>query len=205
MPANLLLELPDVDIDTVARTSTGIEIVAHSRTQTGVCPDCQHPSHSLHSRYRREPQDLPCFGEPVRLKLTVSRFRCRNPECRRQTFVERLPNLVAFYARCTRRLAAVLQLTTIESGAETGVRITTAATHRTSGALCAGSSPSSLGLAAAADCATSRTVYQNRETLFGSGHAVTYAPLPYVQTGSPQGLSTAAMERRLPQCPQAAR
>jgi transposase len=123
MPANLLLELPDVDIDTVARTSTGIEIVARSRTQTGVCPDCQHPSHSLHSRYGREPQDLPCFGEPVRLKLTVSRFRCRNPECRRQTFVERLPNLVAFYARCTRRLVTVLQLTTIESGAETGARI----------------------------------------------------------------------------------
>jgi transposase len=87
------------------------------------CPDCQQPSSSIHSRYIRQPQDLPCTQYGVRLELQVHRFRCYNQACPRCTFVERLPELVPFYARRTQRLTARLRAISFEAGAEAGARI----------------------------------------------------------------------------------
>jgi transposase len=87
------------------------------------CPDCQQPSSSIHSRYIRQPQDLPCTQYGVRLELQVHRFRCCNQACPRRTFVERLPELVPFYARRTQRLTARLRAISFEAGAEAGARI----------------------------------------------------------------------------------
>jgi hypothetical protein len=49
-------------------------------------------------------------GWAVRLELHVRRFFCHNQECQRQIFTERLPEVVASYARRTARLADLLTL-----------------------------------------------------------------------------------------------
>jgi hypothetical protein len=69
----------------------------------------------VHSRYDRHLADLPPLGRSVLIHLRVRRFYCRNAACPRQTFVERLPNLMAPFARRTCRLA--------EAQAQTGAAL----------------------------------------------------------------------------------
>jgi hypothetical protein len=54
--------------------------------------------------------DLPWIGCAVRLHLHVRRFFCSNSACARQLFTERVPSVVAPYARRTTRLTEVLTL-----------------------------------------------------------------------------------------------
>src|SRR5437868_2709181 len=71
-------------------------------TQSGsACPACGHHSRSVHSRYQRALADLPWGGVAVRLHLVVRKFFCHQPKCPRRIFTERLPSLVAPYARRT--------------------------------------------------------------------------------------------------------
>ena len=42
------------------------------------CPHCGRASRAVHSRYRRQPADLPSLGRRVRVGLRVRRFYCRN-------------------------------------------------------------------------------------------------------------------------------
>jgi len=91
-----------------------VQIQAHSLRSVGVCPHCQQPSSSIHSHYTRHPQDLPSVQQRVYLELRVHRFHCRNPACPHQTFVERLPDLVPFYARRTQRLSSIFRLVGLE-------------------------------------------------------------------------------------------
>jgi transposase len=46
------------------------------------------PSRSVHSRYWRVLRDLPSHGKAVELHVAVRRFRCRDPNCIRKTYVE---------------------------------------------------------------------------------------------------------------------
>jgi transposase len=59
----------------------------------------------------------------VRLQLHVRRFFCSNSECARQIFTERLPRVVAPYARRTTRLTEVLTLIGFALGGEAGKRL----------------------------------------------------------------------------------
>jgi len=52
---------------------------------------------------------LPWGAHPVRIQLTVRKFVCEKPSCERRIFTERLPDLVAPYARKTTRLVNALQ------------------------------------------------------------------------------------------------
>ncbi len=84
------------------------------------CPLCQCRSESVHSRYTRVVADLPWAGWGVRLELHVRRFFCQNPECKRRIFTERLPGVIAPYARRTTRLADLLTLIGFAMGGEAG-------------------------------------------------------------------------------------
>ncbi|MCA1849755.1 MAG: transposase family protein [Acidobacteria bacterium] len=75
-----------------------------------MCPRCQARSSRVHSRYIRCVADLPWHGVRVKLELHTRRFRCRNCLCPRRIFCERLPRVVAHYARKTVRLNAALEL-----------------------------------------------------------------------------------------------
>jgi transposase len=67
--------------------------------------------------------DLPWQGLPVRLVLRTRRWVCSNATCSRRIFTERLPGVVAPYARRTVRLAVVVEAIALALGGEGGARI----------------------------------------------------------------------------------
>ena len=90
---------------------------------TAPCPRCGKDARRVHSRYTRRLADLPCFGIPVRLELTVRRFRCSSPECPRRIFAERLPGFAAKHARSTDRLRRSHEAIGHALGGEAGSRL----------------------------------------------------------------------------------
>lgn len=89
-----------------------------------VCPDCGQESKRIHSRYIRKPADLPCSGIRVQLHLNTRRFFCDHSACPRRTFTERLPQIIASFARRTKRLIEVQQAIGFSDGGEAGARLT---------------------------------------------------------------------------------
>jgi len=104
-------------------TLAHLQIVARGLDRGGRCPDCGKKSRAVHSRYRRHPADLPSLGRAVRVSLRVRRFYCRNAACPRQTFAERVSQLVVPFARRTRRLAEAQDRTGAALGGEAGARL----------------------------------------------------------------------------------
>lgn len=97
--------------------------VVETTSPEALCPLCQCRSQSIHSRYVRVVADLPWAGWAVRLDLHVRRFFCLNKECMRQIFTERLPHVVAPYARRTTRLTDLFTLIGFALGGEAGKRL----------------------------------------------------------------------------------
>jgi transposase len=87
------------------------------------CPECGRRSTRVHSRYRRALADRPWQGVPVELRLRSRRFFCDTLDCARRVSTERLPELVAPYARRTLRLAEALELVGLALGGEGGARL----------------------------------------------------------------------------------
>ena len=103
---NDLCSIPGCRIEQItANSSTRLDIAAYGLGRSSRCPDCGRTSRAVHSRYDRHPADLPSLGRAVSVRLCVRRFYCRNAACARQTFAERLPDLVVPFAQRTRRLA----------------------------------------------------------------------------------------------------
>ena len=115
--------LPGCDVEQVVRDLDHLVVLARRRRRHGRCPSCGALSSSVHSRYERRPADLPSFGWPVRLIIRVRRFYCRHPGCRRRTFAERLPRLLAPRARRTRRLGRAQARVGLALGGEAGARL----------------------------------------------------------------------------------
>jgi len=112
------LRLDDVSIGADQIVAT-LEATAPRST----CPVCGTWSETVHSLYQRTLADLPWGRQTVRLQLRVRKFFCRQPACSRRVFTERLPSLVAPYARRTRRLTDVVRLLAFALGGEPGARI----------------------------------------------------------------------------------
>jgi transposase len=87
------------------------------------CPDCDQPTEQIHSWYQRTFADLPWQGFSVRFRLSTRRWHCPNPDCNRQIFTERLPTVVAPFARRTVRLAEVVDAIAFALGGEAGARV----------------------------------------------------------------------------------
>ena len=87
------------------------------------CPECAHPSSSIHSRYSRALRDLPWQGSSVQIRLQVRRFRCATEDCTRITFAEPLPLVASRYARQTKRLSETVRLIGYVLGGEAGARL----------------------------------------------------------------------------------
>jgi transposase len=82
-----------------------IIVSATSVRAEGICPHCNVPSARSHSRYQRILADLPWADFTVRIELTVRKWFCSTAACSRRIFTERLPSIVAPWARRTQRLA----------------------------------------------------------------------------------------------------
>jgi transposase len=119
----LLPDLPGCSVEQVSQTEEAILITACSTTSSSYCPDCQQVSSQVHSTYMRSPQALPSSGRPVRLLLRVRRFRCPNPVCRRKTFAEAFPHLVAPHAQRTSSVRDLLRVIGEAIGGEAGARL----------------------------------------------------------------------------------
>ena len=106
----LLPDVSDLQFIRLETDEQSIIAVVATISSGALCPLCQCRSESIHSRYVRCVADLPWAGWQVRLELHVRRFFCQNQDCQRRIFTERLPKVVAPYARRTIRLADLLTL-----------------------------------------------------------------------------------------------
>ena len=110
MPSTPLFPLPEgLEITAVSDTPEEVVVRVTSYRTTSVCPLCSTPSSAIHSSYRRKPRDLPCVGRPIRLLLTVKKFFCRQAQCPRKVFTERMPDLIEVSSRLTKRLRSAVQ------------------------------------------------------------------------------------------------
>ena len=123
LPLALLPASVAVSIDGVVLDDATITLLLRTTSTTACCPGCGVSSHHVHSRYARTVRDLPYQGRPTTLRLTARKFFCRNPDCPRRVFCERLPDLVPRYARSTSRLTDSHRAIALALGGEPGSRL----------------------------------------------------------------------------------
>jgi len=118
--------LPDpahVRLDLLCTEGDTLMLLVSSKGATAPCPVCSRLADRVHSRYVRTLADLPWNGTPVRLRLTVRRYFCDEPSCRRRIFAEQLPTIAARYSRRTLRLWEAIELIGFVAGGEPGARL----------------------------------------------------------------------------------
>ncbi len=115
-----MLRLAACHVDT---TSAQITLLVRSTQASVPCPLCAIPARRIHSHYERTLADLPWADYRVRLQLRVRKWLCRNRHCRRRIFTERLPTVVAPWARRTLRLAQRFVDLGVALGGKAGVRL----------------------------------------------------------------------------------
>lgn len=121
-PAHLLADPTSIRLEKIVQDSSSLTLVVAATRVQAECPRCQRPSSRVHSYYTRSVVDLPWHGVAVKLELRARRFRCKNSLCTKRVFCERLPRVVAYYARKTVRLDDALRLIGFLLGGEAGAR-----------------------------------------------------------------------------------
>jgi transposase len=125
MDASTLLADPtSIRLEKIIQHSSSLTLVVRATRREAECPRCHRPSSRVHSYYTRKVADLPWHGVSVRLELRTRRLRCKNSLCTKRVFCERLPRVVAYYARKTVRLNEALTLIGFLLGGEAGSRAT---------------------------------------------------------------------------------
>jgi transposase len=121
----LLPDVPPLHLETWQMdTATAQLTLQVQSTQTLVhCPVCRFPTRRIHSRYRRTELDLPWAQYRVVLQLLVRKFFCANRGCTRRIFTERLPGVVAPWARRTQRLLQWLAHIALALGGAAGAQL----------------------------------------------------------------------------------
>jgi transposase len=109
-------------LERIDRHDQGFEILVTTR-QPGTCPLCKRISTARHSGYTRRLADLPWQGLSVRIWLRVHRYRCRNQECPRRIFCERIPGVARVYGRSTERLEEIVGVVGYVAGGLPGSRL----------------------------------------------------------------------------------
>jgi transposase len=120
--ATLLADPSAIKLTYIRPAADSITIVVKTILPHSSCPLCGRHSTLVHSRYMRRIANLPWQGISVILELHTRRFRCGNTLCQRHIFCERLPQVVAAYARKTVRLNDALRLIGFLIGGEAGAR-----------------------------------------------------------------------------------
>ena len=117
------LNVPNCEVDSVEKRETTLWVTVHSTTTAGRCPTCGVVSSSVHSTYERRLRDLPVSEWAVTLRLKIKRFRCRNPDCPKITFVEAISELFLPRAQRSRRLTTALWHIGQVAGGQGGARL----------------------------------------------------------------------------------
>ncbi len=113
----------DLQFEDITIGATDVTVTLLATRAAAPCPLCGQPANRIHSRYQRTLADLPWSQHRVRLLLTVRKFFCGVDACGRRIFTERLPGVVASYARRTTRLTDILRLLAFALGGEPGARV----------------------------------------------------------------------------------
>ena len=115
---DLALNSWDFDTDThqVVLNLSSTQAVAH-------CPLCNCSTHRVHNRYERILKDLPFVQFSLTILLVVCKFFCLNQNCPRRIFTERLPHIVAPWARRTIRYSDHLKAMGLELGGSAAARL----------------------------------------------------------------------------------
>jgi transposase len=130
---DLLLHLRDVVVEKIDCTPSAVVITACCRPEGAACPACGTWSSRVHSGYARRLHDLPLGGRPVLIHLTMRRFLCTNPVCKKVTFAGQADGLTARYQRWSVPLAGLLSQVALELAGRAGMRLARAlgiAVHR---------------------------------------------------------------------------
>lgn len=98
-PEGFRLDAFDAD-----ETAEHLRVSVICERRKSLCPKCAVPSRQVHSRYQRTAADVPLANWRLTLQLTVRKFVCREKTCSRRIFTERLPDVLAPWARRTARL-----------------------------------------------------------------------------------------------------
>jgi transposase len=85
-----------------------IEIFLSTNNTNSFCPICGKSTNSIHSTYIRTIIDLPIVNNRLILIIQSKRYHCKNENCYRKIFCERLVNFAKVYARRTDRLEFIL-------------------------------------------------------------------------------------------------
>jgi len=128
LPELVALLLPDaadlrLEVLEIHATDPSISLVVTAIQATSNCPRCHLPATRVHSRYTRTLADLPWATFPVRLHLQVRRFFCSTADCSQRIFTERLPAIVAPWARRSTRLAQQQGAIGLDVGGEAAARV----------------------------------------------------------------------------------
>lgn len=118
--------LPDptcLQLTNLTATPNGVTMEVKTTSTSASCPACGQVSRHVHSRYRPTLADLPWCGSAVQLWLWTRRLFCRNQQCGRRIFTERLPTVVEPYGRRTLRLGAWLTHVAFALGGDPGARL----------------------------------------------------------------------------------
>lgn len=124
-PTTLLPHTPGLILKQVELAPHQLMLTMQTTNPTAACPLCGTPSARVHSQYTRTVADLPWGGSAVQIFLQVRKFFCLVSACSRRIFTERLPEIVAPYARVTTRFQDVLRLIAFALGGEAGARLLT--------------------------------------------------------------------------------
>jgi transposase len=100
-----------------------ITLTLHTRQRSLACPLCGTRAKRVHSRYERTLADLPWGAYAVSIRLKIRRLFCDNAQCKRRIFAERVPNVVAPWARKTMRLTGRLTALGLAVGGAAGARL----------------------------------------------------------------------------------
>jgi len=118
----LLADPIAIRLEQITSATNLVTLVVRAVQPCAECPRCRRASARIHSRYVRRVADLPWHGVAVRLELHTRRFRCLDALCTQRVFCERLPQVVARYARQTARLNNALELIGFAIGGRAGAR-----------------------------------------------------------------------------------
>jgi hypothetical protein len=121
--ANLLPSTCSVGLTEITMEQEYVPLQLTTTAPTAACPCCAVSSSSIHSRYQRHLTDLPWGTCTVRMPHRARKFVGQNPRCERHLFTEHLPELVAGYARKTRRLINGLRAIGVALGGNAGARL----------------------------------------------------------------------------------
>lgn len=117
----VLLELPErFQLDAVTAAGQQVCCCLSLTNPESPCPCCGSPGRRVHSTYRRQLTDLPLGANTLLLNLRVRKYFCDCPDCPRQIFAERIPEVARPYARRTERLTRLIADIGCECGGEAG-------------------------------------------------------------------------------------